>query len=138
MPAERSGPDFSPHPGEDPRHGRSASSDPSATSVLSAEDLSAVLSAFRRISEATTRPAETERLFRTIAEEAAALLAPASALVCTLEPEGDVLRARIGTGALARHEGEYLPVEGSLEGRALRTGEPQRVPDLAADPDAYR
>jgi PAS domain-containing protein len=135
---ERPGPESSSPPGEDTRHGRSPGSGPPASSVLSAEDLSAILSAFRRISEAATRPAETERLFRTIAEEAATLLAPASALVCTLEPAGDVLRARVGTGALARHEGELLPVEGSVEGRALRTGEAQRVPDLAADPDAYR
>ncbi|HEX2092907.1 MAG TPA: histidine kinase dimerization/phospho-acceptor domain-containing protein, partial [Longimicrobiaceae bacterium] len=51
---------------------------------------------------------------------------------------GDVLRARIGTGALARHEGELLPVEGSLEGRAVLAGEPQRSADLLADPRAYR
>jgi len=138
MPAERSGPESSSRAEKDVRRRGSVSSDPPASPVHSPDELAAVLAAFGRISEALTRPAERESLFRTIAEEAAALLAPASALVCTLEPEGDVLRVRMGVGALARHEGELLPLEGSVEGQAVLTGEPRRVPDLAADPHAYR
>lgn len=139
MPAERSGPEPSPSPGEGPRPPSGVrASEPSAATALTSEELSAVLAAFRRISEAVTRPAESERLFRTIAEEAATLLAPASAITCTLEPEGDLLRTRVGTGALARHEGEHLPLEGSLAGRAVLTGEPQRTPDVASDPDVFR
>jgi|GEM_PF-2830436 len=137
MPAQRPGPERTPRGVESARQRGSVSSEPPAPAVFSPEELSAVLTAFRRISEAVTRPAERERLFRTIAEEAAALLAPADAIVFTPD-EGDVLRARVGTGALARHEGEFLPLEGSLEGRALLTGEPQRTADLAADPHAYR
>lgn len=138
MPAERSGPESSSRAGKDDRRRGSVGADPPAPPVFSPEELSAVLAAFRRIAEAVTRPAERERLFRTIVDEAAALLGPASAMLCTLEPEGDALRVRVGTGVLAKHEGELLPLEGSLEGRAVLSGEPQRAPDLADDPHAYR
>ncbi|HLL47175.1 MAG TPA: GAF domain-containing protein, partial [Longimicrobiaceae bacterium] len=138
MPAERSGPESSSRAEKDARRRGSVSSDPPASPVFSSDELSALLAAFGRISEALTRPAERENLLRTIADQAASLLAPASALVCTLEPEGDVLRVRLGVGALARHEGEFLPLEGSFEGRALTAGEPRRTPDLASDTHAYR
>lgn len=139
MPAERSGPESSSRAEKDGRRRASVSDPPASPApVHSPDELAAVLAALGRVSEALTRPAERENLVRTVAEEAAALLAPASALVCTLEPEGDVLRVRTGVGALARHEGELLPLEGSVEGRAVLTAAPLRVPDLAADPHAYR
>jgi hypothetical protein len=73
-----------------------------------------------------------------LAEGAAALLGADAAALCTLEPEGDVLRLRVGTGRLAGRTGELLPVEGSLAGRALRTAQPQTTDDALADVRVYR
>lgn len=97
----------------------------------------ALLAFHSALLDALARPAEQGRLFRVIAREAAAL-AGASCAVFTLEADDGVLRGRAGAGALAAQEGELLPVEGSLEGQAVRSGEPARTADLRGDPRGYR
>ncbi|SDM55770.1 PAS domain S-box-containing protein [Methylobacterium phyllostachyos] len=48
--------------------------------------------------------------------------------------EGDELVYRAGSGTLARHVGLRLPLDGSLSGAALLSGEPILCADAAADP----
>jgi PAS domain-containing protein len=104
--------------------------------VPAATDL---LDVFRRITGAMRRPAELSRLLQTLVEESAELLRASGAALYILEPTREgVLRARLGIGILADREGEFIPVEGSFEGRALLADDTQNTADLAADRRTYR
>lgn len=88
---------------------------------LAPHEAAALFGAIRRISLLLTRPFEAERALRLAAEEAAVFLGADGATICTLEPEGDVLRMRAGVGVLAGQEGRLLPLEGSVPGIAIST-----------------
>ena len=103
---------------------------------LSEDRLRALFAYQAALLDALARPAEQGRLFRLIAEDAAALVGAPCALF-VLE-EGGVLRGRAGAGTLAAQEGELLPVEGSLEGAAALAGEAVRADDPRSDPRGYR
>lgn len=112
-------------------------SDASSGDPFPREHAHALLALHRRISEALTRPARTARVFRTLAF-AAGEAAGASASVGLVEPSVEAVRMGTGTGLLADHEGELLPLEASFPGRALRRGAPVLTADLRTDEHAYR
>ena len=123
-------------PGREPASARGPTAPGASIGSLPVHRVAALFELQTTLLQALGRPAERERLFRLIAERAALLL-DASAIVCTVEPEGDALLARVGTGALAAQEGTLLPLEGSFEGMAASAGASARTAALRADPRAY-
>lgn len=103
---------------------------------LPPERMLPVLQALQRVADASARPAETGRLFRTLAE-ALGHAVRGSAVTATLDEEAGALRLRAGTGAFAAEEGELLPVEASLAGAAFSSGAVRVTADAAAEADAF-
>jgi len=96
----------------------------------------ASLAAFlAELASVLARPAERSR---GLARLCAALgeVGDAAALLCTAGDDG-VLHCGVGTGELAGLEGDLVPLEGTLEGEALRAGEARTTANLRTDPRAF-
>jgi GAF domain-containing protein len=113
-----------------------APASPPAGLPLPPERMLPVLQALQRVADASARPAETGRLFRTLAEALGHAVRGAAA-TATLDAESGALRLRSGTGAFAAEEGELLPVEASLAGAAFSSGAVRMTADSAAEADAF-
>jgi signal transduction histidine kinase len=82
---------------------------------------------------------DADRLLRQIIDTAGRLVDSDGCAVALLDPEAGVLRAvEYSAGLLAPFAGTQIPVEDSLMGFSVRSGEPLLIPDVAADPRAYR
>lgn len=82
---------------------------------------------------------DADQLLRQIIDTAGRLVDSDGCAVALLEPDGETLRAvEYAAGLLASFAGTEIPVETSLMGYAVRSGEPLLVPDVAADPRSYR
>jgi GAF domain-containing protein len=81
------------------------------------------------------RPAELDRLLRTLAEGTGELL-DADAALALPEPVGRLV-LRAGTGALAKAQGESLPVHGSFCGAVLSGAGVRATSALAREPYAH-
>lgn len=82
---------------------------------------------------------DSETLLHQITDAAARLVDADGCGIALLEDDGRTMRtADYNFGLLAAGAGETIPVEGSLAGWAARAGEPVLVPDVGADPRAYR
>jgi signal transduction histidine kinase len=103
---------------------------------LPPERMLPVLHALQRVADASARPAETGRLYRTLAE-AVGHAVRGAAVTATLDAEAGALRLRAGTGAFAADEGELLPVEASIAGAAFVSGQVRTTRDVSADADAF-
>jgi signal transduction histidine kinase len=103
---------------------------------LPPERMLPVLQSLQRVADAAARPAETGRLFRTLAE-ALGHAVRGFAVTATVDAETGALRLRAGTGAFAPEEGELLPVEASVAGTAFSSGAVRVTADPAAEADAF-
>ena len=92
------------------------------------------LEALADITRAVSESLRLEDVLRLILRHAAALLHTRGAAISLLR--GDALEVIAGIGDGEVIVGELLPLTGSMNGRAIRTGE-SIVGDVADDPDAY-
>lgn len=94
--------------------------------------LDALIAAQRRLAESA---ADLDEVLQVVAEEAAAVAGPGTRSVVGLV-DGDelVCRASAGRDAAAMWLGLRLPIEGSIGGLVLRTGQPQTSRDGWDDP----
>jgi PAS domain-containing protein len=97
----------------------------------------ALLGFFRRLTAALAEPGNRDRILQSAAEAVDTLIDRSSAAVALLESAADAVLVRAGTGLLRADIGEWIPLEGTLEGEALASGEPRVSEDLPADPRTY-
>ena len=76
-------------------------------------------------------------LMQRVADEAMAALSGAEGVLVGLSHDNDSLTFVCGSGYLQKQIGGTVPLDGSLSGLALRTGETLRCDDVNADPRVH-
>lgn len=96
------------------------------------EQRSARLSIVHRLSQAMSTVLDPDQVLEEILRLARGALAFSRSAVALLDPDGKhlVVRAALGYGDIV---GKRIPLEGSISGATVRSGEPRLVPDVRAD-----